>query len=169
MTYYSTANRGQYVSSDTNYNEPYLKFLNYLLALPAASLPSTLFISYGDDEGTVLLSYAKNVCNLLSQLGARGVSILASSNDSDVGDTCQVDGKTSSMTAFPASCPWITTVAGTQETLLRVLGHLAAVVSPKSLDGRTIRMRLSTIGLRATIPTAGTPKLSNHPWNLLLL
>jgi tripeptidyl-peptidase-1 len=113
MTYYSTAGRGQYLGSGTNSNEPYLEFLNYLLALPAASLPNTLSISYGDDEGTVPLSYATNVCNLFSQLGARGISILISSGDSGVGDTCQVNGKTSFTTAFPASCPWVTTVGGT--------------------------------------------------------
>ncbi|KAJ4311820.1 hypothetical protein N0V94_007762 [Neodidymelliopsis sp. IMI 364377] len=113
MTYYSTAGRGQFVGSGTNTNEPYLEFLNYLLALPAASLPNTLSISYGDDETTVPLSYATNACNLFSQLGARGVSILVSSGDSGVGTTCKVNGKTSFETAFPASCPWVTTVGGT--------------------------------------------------------
>ena len=113
MTYYSTAGRGQFVGSGTNTNEPYLEFLNYLLALPAASLPNTLSISYGDDEETVPLSYATNACNLFSQLGARGVSILISSGDSGVGTTCKVNGKTSFQTAFPASCPWVTTVGGT--------------------------------------------------------
>ncbi|KAJ4358818.1 hypothetical protein N0V95_002740 [Ascochyta clinopodiicola] len=113
MTYYSTAGRGQYLGSGTNSNEPYLEFLNYLLALPAASLPNTLSISYGDDEATVPLSYATNACNLFSQLGARGVSILISSGDSGVGDTCQLNGKPSFTTAFPASCPWVTTVGGT--------------------------------------------------------
>lgn len=113
MTYYSTAGRGQFLGGGTNTNEPYLEFLNYLLALPAASLPNTLSISYGDDESTVPLSYATNACNLFSQLGARGVSILISSGDSGVGTTCKVNGKTSFTTAFPASCPWVTTVGGT--------------------------------------------------------
>jgi tripeptidyl-peptidase-1 len=113
MTYYSTAGRGQWIGSGTNTNEPYLEFLTYLLALPAASLPNTLSISYGDDETTVPLSYATNGCNLFSQLGARGVSILISSGDSGVGTTCKVNGKTSFTTAFPASCPWVTTVGGT--------------------------------------------------------
>ena len=39
-TYYSTAGRGQWIGSGTNTNEPYLEFLNYLLALPSASLPT---------------------------------------------------------------------------------------------------------------------------------
>lgn len=113
MTYYSTAGRGMFLGSGSNTNEPYLEFLNYLLALPAASLPNTLSISYGDDEATVPLSYATNVCNLFSQLGARGVSILISSGDSGVGTTCKVNGKTQFTTNFPASCPWVTTVGGT--------------------------------------------------------
>ncbi|KAF1969695.1 tripeptidyl-peptidase 1 precursor [Bimuria novae-zelandiae CBS 107.79] len=113
MTYYSTAGRGQWIGSGTNTNEPYLEFLNYLLALPAASLPNTLSISYGDDEDTVPLSYATNACNLFSQLGARGVSILVSSGDSGVGSSCKLNGKSSFTTAFPAACPWVTTVGGT--------------------------------------------------------
>lgn len=113
MTYYSTAGRGEWVGSGTNTNEPYIEFLNYLIALPAASLPNTLSISYGDDETTVPLSYATTACNLFSQLGARGVSILISSGDSGVGTTCKVNGKSSFTTAFPAACPWVTTVGGT--------------------------------------------------------
>lgn len=112
-TYYSTAGRGQWLGSGTNTNEPYLEFLNYLLALPDASLPNTLSISYGDDEATVPLAYATNACNLFSQLGARGVSILVSSGDSGVGTTCTVNGKAQFTTAFPAACPWVTTIGGT--------------------------------------------------------
>lgn len=97
----------------TNDNEPYLEFLNYLLALPAASLPQTISISYGDDEATVPLSYADQTCNLFSQLGARGVSILVASGDSGVGDTCTANGKSAFTTSYPAACPWVTTVGGT--------------------------------------------------------
>jgi len=113
MTYYSTAGRGQWLGSGSNTNEPYIEFLNYLLALPAESLPNTLSISYGDDEATVPLSYATTACNLFSQLGARGVSILVSSGDSGVGTTCRLNGKATFTTAFPAACPWVTTVGGT--------------------------------------------------------
>jgi tripeptidyl-peptidase-1 len=112
-TYYSTAGRGQFVGSGSNTNEPYIEFLNYLLALPDASLPNTLSVSYGDDEATVPLSYATNACNLFSQLGARGVSILVSAGDSGVGSTCSVGGKQQFTTSFPAGCPWVTTIGGT--------------------------------------------------------
>ncbi|KAG9247173.1 peptidase S8/S53 domain-containing protein [Calycina marina] len=111
--YYSTGGSPPIVGSGSNTNEPYLEFLNYLLALDDASLPNTLSISYGDDEATVPLSYATSTCNLFAQLGARGVSILVSSGDSGVGTTCNVNGVTQFTTSFPAGCPWVTTVGGT--------------------------------------------------------
>jgi len=111
--FYSTAGSPPWLGSGTNTNEPYLEFLEYLLGLPAASLPNTISISYGDDESTVPLDYATNVCNLFSQLGARGVSVLVASGDSGVGDTCTLNGKKSFTTSFPAGCPWVTTVGGT--------------------------------------------------------
>ncbi|PVH93299.1 subtilisin-like protein, partial [Periconia macrospinosa] len=116
MTYYSTAGRGPWIGPGTNTNEPYLEFLNYLLGLPAESLPNTLSISYGDDESTIPVSYAVNACNLFSQLGARGVSVLVSSGDSGVGSECQLNGKKSFTTAFPTGCPWVTSVGGTSGT-----------------------------------------------------
>ena len=111
--FYSTGGSPPWLGSGTNTNEPYLEFLDYLLALPTASLPNTLSISYGDDESTVPLDYATNVCNLFSQLGARGVSVLVASGDSGVGDTCTINGKPFFTTSFPAGCPWVTTVGGT--------------------------------------------------------
>lgn len=111
--YYSTGGRPPIVGSGTNDNEPYLQFINYLLALDDSDLPNTVSISYGDDEATVPLSYATNVCNLFSQLGARGVSVLVASGDSGVGTTCKVSGSKQFTTSFPAGCPWVTTVGGT--------------------------------------------------------
>ncbi|KAH6674693.1 peptidase S8/S53 domain-containing protein [Halenospora varia] len=114
--YYSTAGSPPWLGSGTNTNEPYLEFLNYLLALPDAQLPNTLSISYGDDESTVPLSYATSTCNLFAQLGARGVSVLAASGDDGVGSTCQVAGKSQFTTLYPAACPWVTAVGGTTGT-----------------------------------------------------
>ncbi|KAE9364154.1 subtilisin-like protein [Stipitochalara longipes BDJ] len=112
--FYSTGGSPPWLGSGTNTNEPYLDFLDYLLALPAASLPNTISISYGDDESTVPLDYATNVCNLFSQLGARGVSVLVASGDSGVG-SCS-NGEAFFTTSFPAGCPWVTTVGGTTGT-----------------------------------------------------
>ncbi|KAI9743211.1 MAG: hypothetical protein M1818_003057 [Claussenomyces sp. TS43310] len=115
-TFYSVGGSPPIVGGGTNDNEPYLEFLDYLLGLSSSSLPNTISISYGDDEATVPLDYADNVCNLFSQLGARGVSILVASGDSGVGTTCKTGSKKTFTTSFPASCPWVTVVGGTTST-----------------------------------------------------
>ena len=54
---------------------------------------------------------------MFAQLGARGVSVLFSSGDSGVGDAClSNDGKntTEFQPAFPAACPFLTSVGGTR-------------------------------------------------------
>ncbi|OAA45512.1 tripeptidyl-peptidase 1 precursor [Metarhizium rileyi] len=91
-------------------NEPYLEFLNYLLGLSDGDLPNTISISYGDIEYTVPNDYATKCCDLFSKLGARGVSVLVASGDSGVGSKCP---ENKFETAFPAACPWVTTVGGT--------------------------------------------------------
>ncbi|KAH7311834.1 peptidase S8/S53 domain-containing protein [Rhexocercosporidium sp. MPI-PUGE-AT-0058] len=111
--YYSVGGSPPWLGTGTNTNEPYLEFLNYLLALDSSALPNTISISYGDDEDTVPLAYATNVCNLFAQLGARGVSVLVASGDSGVGTTCRNGTTKTFTTSFPASCPWVTTVGGT--------------------------------------------------------
>jgi tripeptidyl-peptidase-1 len=111
--FYSVGGSPPIVGSGTNTNEPYLEFLDYLLALSDSALPNTISISYGDDESTVPLDYADNVCNLFSQLGARGVSVLVASGDSGVGTTCTTGSAKTFTTSFPASCPWVTVVGGT--------------------------------------------------------
>lgn len=118
LKYYSTGGLGEWVGSGTNTNEPYSEFLNYFLDLDDADLPNTISISYGDDEATVPDDYATTACDLFSQLGARGVSILVAAGDSGVGSsgTCTENGVKQFATSFPASCPWVTTVGGTSGT-----------------------------------------------------
>lgn len=145
-TFYSVGGSPPIVGSGANTNEPYLEFLNYLLALPTASLPNTISISYGDDEATVPLSYADNVCNLFSQLGAKGVSVLVASGDSGVGDACT---KTSFSTSFPASCPWVTTVGGTNGNSPEAAwtdggGGFSEVFGRPSYQNATVNTWLST-------------------------
>lgn len=121
-----------------NSNEPYLPFVTYLLSLPNEELPHTLSISYGESEQVGIIHpyiydhttitnarvvlqelpipYMRQVCNAFMQLGARGVSIMASSGDSGPGSAClSNDGKKTLkyLPAFPASCPYITAVGGT--------------------------------------------------------
>lgn len=119
INYYSTGGRGEWVGSGTNTNEPYMEFLEYFLGLDDADLPQTISISYGDDEATVPDAYAVTACDLFSQLGARGVSVLVASGDSGVGSsgTCvDASGAKAFAVSFPASCPWVTTVGGTTGT-----------------------------------------------------
>jgi len=125
MHAYSTGGRGPLVpdldqpDASTGANEPYLDFLNYILALPDGQLPHTLSTSYGEDEQSSPLSYRTNVCNMFGQLGARGVSILFSSGDTGCGSACQTnDGKNTTrfLPIFPAACPYVTSVGGTSGT-----------------------------------------------------
>lgn len=70
-------------STTTDTNEPYLAWVQHVLAHP--NPPQVISTSYDDDEQTVPLSYAKAVCNSFAQLGARGVSLLFASGDDGVG------------------------------------------------------------------------------------
>ncbi|KAF7935529.1 hypothetical protein BELL_0562g00040 [Botrytis elliptica] len=60
-------------------NEPYLDLLRYLLRLPEEELPSTISVSYGEDEQMVPRSYARQTCFMIAQLGARGTSVIVTS------------------------------------------------------------------------------------------
>lgn len=116
--YFSTGGRPPFIpdlDAVTNDSEPYLDWLNWILA--QEDIPQTITTSYGESEQTVPLSYRKSVCNLFAQLGGRGVSILFSSGDSGPGWSClSNDGKntTKFLPTFPAGCPWVTAVGGTQ-------------------------------------------------------
>ncbi|KAG9243263.1 peptidase S8/S53 domain-containing protein [Calycina marina] len=124
LTYYSTGGRGLLVPDltqpdiESNSNEPYLALVKHLLTLSNDKLPQTITTSYGENEQTVPITYAKTVCSMFGQLAARGVSIIFSSGDSGVGSGCQTnDGKNTTrfMPIFPATCPWVTSVGGTHQ------------------------------------------------------
>ncbi|KAL6709341.1 Tripeptidyl-peptidase sed2 [Coniothyrium glycines] len=121
-TFYSTPGRGELIpdldqpSPADNQNEPYLDFFTYLTGLEDDELPQVLSTSYGEDEQSVPAEYAKKVCELIGQLGTRGVSVIFSSGDTGVGSACQTnDGNftTRFLPIFPASCPYVTSVGGT--------------------------------------------------------
>lgn len=69
-------------NTQTNTNEPYLDWLNYMNGLD--QVPQTITSSYGDNEQTVPHDYADSVCDQFVKLAARGVSILVSSGDGGV-------------------------------------------------------------------------------------
>ena len=119
--YYSTGGVGELVPDleepVVNENEPYLDFLHYILSLPDDKLPTTLTSSYGEDEQSSPRPYVISTCSLFAQLGARGVTVIISSGDAGPGRACQSNDGTDStrfMRQFPAACPFVTSVGGTQ-------------------------------------------------------
>lgn len=122
-TYYSVGGRPPFkpdAFTPNNTNEPYSTEFEYLLNQPDDKLPSIQSTSYGDDEQTVPHAYQRRVCHEAAALGARGVTLLFSSGDEGVGADGKCysnDGKKTRkfLPAFPASCPYITSVGGTQK------------------------------------------------------
>jgi tripeptidyl-peptidase-1 len=118
--FYSTAGRPPFMpDSDTlvNNNEPYTDFLDFVLS--NEDLPLVMTTSYGDHEQTVPTSFARRVCAEFAQLGARGVSVIFSSGDSGVGESCLTNDGTSVtrfQPIFPATCPFVTSVGATHHT-----------------------------------------------------
>jgi tripeptidyl-peptidase-1 len=105
-------------STPENTNEPYLVWLQYMLALSDDEVPYVVSTSYADDEQTVSPEYAKRVCDSFAQLGARGVSIFFASGDDGVGPSgyCESNEPPFArkfLPEFPSSCPYVTTVGGT--------------------------------------------------------
>ncbi|KAJ2995994.1 hypothetical protein NUW58_g1118 [Xylaria curta] len=103
--------------AEHNTNEPYLEYYSFLLNKTNEELPQVISNSYGDDEQTVPVDYAKRVCNMIGMLGLRGITVIESSGDTGIGAPCiSNDGKKrlEFTPGFPASCPFITAVGGTE-------------------------------------------------------
>jgi tripeptidyl-peptidase-1 len=122
VTEFSTGGRGLLIpdgdlsTQSENSNEPYLDFLLALTKLPNSQIPNSISISYGENEQEIPISYAKQVCQLFAQLGARGKSIIFSSGDAGTGDYCLSNDGLETLKfqpQFPATCPYVTSVGGT--------------------------------------------------------
>ena len=84
---------------------------------------NVISISYGGQEADLPVSYQKRQCNEFMKLGLQGVSIVAFSGDFGVGgmpgddsaNGCLGKGPNGTIfsPAFPASCPYLTTVGAT--------------------------------------------------------
>jgi tripeptidyl-peptidase-1 len=101
----------------SNTNEPYVPYYQFLLSKTNAELPQAISNSYGEPEHTVPKNYAQRTCTMIAVLGVRGVSVFESSGDTGIGSNClSNDGKKSREfnPQFPGSCPWITSVGGTE-------------------------------------------------------
>ncbi|KAF2426239.1 subtilisin-like protein [Tothia fuscella] len=111
-----------------NTNEPYLDWVQYMLAKSDGDIPPVISTSYGEDEASVPKDYAIRTCQDFAQLGTRGVTLLFSSGDSGVGNPavgdgqCEIfpnpdkpeNGMPNFLPSFPASCPYVTAVGGTR-------------------------------------------------------
>ncbi|KAH8982283.1 subtilisin-like protein [Lactarius akahatsu] len=96
--------------------DPFLQWINYVLR--QEHVPQTISISYGAFETDIPLEYAKKLCDLFSELGARGASVLVPSGNVGVGkgEDCIVNdgsGRVQFVPDFPGSCPYVTSVGGT--------------------------------------------------------
>jgi len=134
VTAYNTGGRppitGVYAppAGTMNSNEPYLDWLQFMLAKSDADIPTTISTSYGEDEQSVPRDYATRACQDFAQLGTRGVTLLFSSGDAGVGNPatgggeCEIypnpdnsdGGIPNFLPAFPAGCPYVTAVGGTR-------------------------------------------------------
>lgn len=115
---------GTLVPIEESNNEPFLEFLQAMLALSDSEVPHVLSISYADDEDTVPADYAVKVCDMFAQLAARGTSVFAASGDggaagTGLGECYSNDGQGRKMfiPTFPSSCPYVTAVGATGYTL----------------------------------------------------
>lgn len=123
LTAYTTGGSPPYIPSNgttTDTNEPYLDWLQHVLAQSDDTLPQVVSTSYDDEEQTVPPSYAKRVCEDLAQLGARGVSVFYASGDSGVGSsgsciTNNGSGAKRFTPEFPSTCPYVTSVGATMD------------------------------------------------------
>ncbi|KAF8269622.1 subtilisin-like protein [Lactarius quietus] len=112
LNYYSTAG---YVNAE---NDAYTHWLGYVLN--QKTIPQTISTSYGVFEHTVPPEYAVRICYLFAQLGLRGVSVIFSTGDAGVGQgLCTFRDSFDNLVdrflpVFPASCPYVTSVGGTQ-------------------------------------------------------
>ncbi|KAH9857435.1 family S53 protease [Lenzites betulinus] len=91
--------------------EGFLDIINFLLAESAP--PQVLTTSYGQNENTISVKLANQLCNAYAQLGARGTSILFASGDGGVSGS-QSSSCSKFVPTFPSGCPFMTSVGATQ-------------------------------------------------------
>ncbi|KAH8980544.1 subtilisin-like protein [Lactarius akahatsu] len=114
--FYSTGG-GISINHDDNTpasDDAWLQWVNYML--DSEDIPQTINTSYGDPETHLPPEYAETLCGLYARLGARGASVIFSSGNYGVGkgDCLANDGSgVHFIPAFPASCPFVTSVGGT--------------------------------------------------------
>jgi tripeptidyl-peptidase I len=92
--------------------DPLVQFLQDLIH--NETVPSVVSFSESIPEDQVDADYAKQLCNMMAQVGARGVTLLFSSGDNGPqGDQPSGTHNAVFEPEFPASCPFVTAVGGT--------------------------------------------------------
>jgi tripeptidyl-peptidase-1 len=89
----------------------FVSFLQDLLTNSTDSLPSVVSFSESLAESQLDPAYARRACNMMAQIGARGISLLFSAGNN--GAQGNPNSPEILQTKFPASCPWVTSVGGT--------------------------------------------------------
>lgn len=128
----------------------FVQFLQELINNRTEPLPSVVSFSESMPEDMMDPTYARRLCNMMAQVGARGVTLLFSSGDNGPnGDQPTGTHNAIFEPEFPASCPFVTAVGGTTN-----LEHeTAATKSTISVTGR----------LGYTASGGGFSKLFNRP------
>ncbi|KAJ7339104.1 family S53 protease, partial [Mycena albidolilacea] len=98
-----------------------------LLLISDPNRPSVLTTSYGfTAETDIPLSVAINLCNTYMQLGALGTSLLFASGDGEFLTACRFARSVNYVPAFPATCPFITSVGSTGLDLFDGSGEMGS-------------------------------------------
>jgi tripeptidyl-peptidase-1 len=102
-----------YWSMPSTDQEPFLKWIMDVANDNTAPLVHS--ISYGDVEGQGDMTETTRFCSEAAKLGARGITICVASGDDGVANfPARTDpSQCGFFPAFPASCPYITSVGGT--------------------------------------------------------
>lgn len=106
--YLATAPEG---ADDSSFNDAMLGLTKYLQT--TSNPPSVVSTSYGGEEDGVSSDYLDRVCNEFMKVGSQGISVFFSSGDNGVGGNGEPSCSNGFYPTWPASCPYVTTIGGT--------------------------------------------------------
>lgn len=95
-------------------NEPFLDFMLHLNQ--QSTVPWVVSTSYGEDEASTSIEYARRVQSEFMKAGLRGISLLFASGDSGVASMFDESGCDHFSPQWPAASPWVTAVGATGGT-----------------------------------------------------
>jgi tripeptidyl-peptidase I len=111
--------------------DPFVQFIQELIT--NTTVPSVVSFSESMPEAMMDENYARRLCNMMAQVGARGITLLFSSgNNGPNGDQPTGTHDKVFEPEFPASCPWVTAVGGTTN----LADETAATKSTISIVGK---------------------------------